>query len=426
MKSDKDHIKNIFSSKLSSFEPDLPDLIWEKIDADLSLLPINKKKATRQTLYKTCTWIAGVAAAVLALYWVFPIQDEEKSGREFFMAQHVDRNKYENKRVAVLDTEQKLQSENRSEKASSSQTNYASPTIQSLGLSENIQEAKLLSDKLEGVIVAKDDQISDNNSEVLAETPEIKDSDFEKKLNEQIAVFEAEGKKLDDMFAVNTVDNVKSRKSNGFQLGVEGGSGFSKSNEDKNKLNSMLPNSPGTVMLRTNKVKMEHHQPITFGIAVNKRINDKISIESGITYTYLSSRIKSDENAEIQQKEMQYLHYLGIPLTVNYTFAEWRKFRFYTSLGGMLQKDFYGRIKSRMSIDGLLETETENEKKISQKNPQFSATATLGASYPIYDKLRVYSNFGGAYYFDAKNEHETIYSDKKWLFNLNLGLKFEF
>ena len=96
----------------------------------------------------------------------------------------------------------------------------------------------------------------------------------------------------------------------------------------------------------------------------------------------------------------------------------------------MIEKDIYGDYRSMgESVSDELGTEAREmiTKKISQKNPQFSVNAGFGASYPLYKGMSLYGRFGGTYYFDAKNyEHKTIYSDKKIMLDLNVGVRFDF
>lgn len=94
----------------------------------------------------------------------------------------------------------------------------------------------------------------------------------------------------------------------------------------------------------------------------------------------------------------------------------------------MIEKDVYGNFKqlSEEEIIGNSQSLKREVVKISQRNPQLSLNVGVGLSYPLYNRLRLYGKIGGAYYFNAENEHKTIYSDQKIVLDLNVGLKFEF
>ncbi len=183
-----------------------------------------------------------------------------------------------------------------------------------------------------------------------------------------------------------------------------------------------------TTRTADNLSEMEHDQPVSFGITLSKSIFDNLFIESGLTYTYLSSRLRN-ANANFRIEETQKIHYLGIPVNLNYTLFSVKRFNLYASVGGMLEKDLYGeyrKLGTGETLDFNSTAEEEEVKKISQRNPQLSVNAGVGLSYPLMQHLRIYGKVGGAYYFDAGNEYKTIYSDRKIVMDLNIGLRVEF
>ncbi|MCE5206212.1 MAG: porin family protein [Porphyromonadaceae bacterium] len=194
--------------------------------------------------------------------------------------------------------------------------------------------------------------------------------------------------------------------------------------------NSQLGDS--RMMLTTNNTagnvsEMEHDQPVSFGITVSKSLFDNLSLETGFLYTYLSSKVRNS-GTNFQVQESQHLHYLGIPLNVNYNLFSLKRLDVYASVGGMFEKDVYGeyrRTGEQKSTELNISSEEEIT-KISQRNPQISVNAGLGVSYPVWQNLKLYGKIGGAYYFDANNQYKTIYSDSKIVMDLNVGLRYEF
>ncbi len=177
-----------------------------------------------------------------------------------------------------------------------------------------------------------------------------------------------------------------------------------------------------------NVSEMEHDQPVSFGITVSKSLFDNLSLETGILYTYLSSKARNS-GTNFQVQETQHLHYLGIPLNVNYNLFSLKKLDIYASVGGMLEKDVYGEYRRKGEVKSTelnISSEEEEITKISQSNPQISVNAGVGISYPVWQNLKLYGKIGGAYYFDANNQYKTIYSDSKIVMDLNVGLRYEF
>ena len=175
---------------------------------------------------------------------------------------------------------------------------------------------------------------------------------------------------------------------------------------------------------------MEHNQPVSFGLTVSKTLIDGLYLETGLVYSYLYSRSKNTSTA-LQNRQTQSLHYLGIPLNINYNLFNIKNLNVYTSVGGMIEKDVYGRFGfseegESPTIDDPMKSRVWENDPISQRNPQLSVNAGLGLSYPLYRDFKLYGKIGGAYYFDAKNDYKTIYSDSKIVMDLSIGIRYEF
>ena len=88
-------------------------------------------------------------------------------------------------------------------------------------------------------------------------------------------------------------------------------------------------------------VDYEHHQPVSFGLSVRKSLPKGFSVETGLTYTLLSSDIKRQGDTKMQSQK---LHYIGIPVRGNWNFLEKKYFTLYVSAGGMVEKCVYGKL----------------------------------------------------------------------------------
>lgn len=438
MKTEKDHITNIFSSKLNGFEVDLPPSLWGKIESDLPARP-SMRLSVRKNTYRTLSWTAVAAAIVVAVLYLVPQPDQKVCEAQLINSQALERTPLFSK---IKDRYQTKVTEK-----TPIQQLSATPLVASLGQKQTPQPSKVTakpsvvatseyqSFAVETIIdtVASDRTQYSANTDAKETNFEPADPNFEKELQAKIAAFAASGENTNNILADNNGHTSKANKNSGqgFGLGLEGGGGIL--SRSQNIVNSLPYSSPDALVkpskmneMINQEYKLEHHQPISFGIAVNKRITNRVSLESGLVYTYVWANIRSVSSSVYNQNDRQIFHYLGVPLAVNYKLIEWKKAQLYTSLGGMIQKDFYGKITSNTSIDDLIGSDHKSQRDISQSKPQFSATALLGVSYPLYNKLSVYSTFGGAYYFKANNDYETIFSDRPWLFNVNLGIKFGF
>ncbi|WP_242034327.1 hypothetical protein [Dysgonomonas sp. BGC7] len=415
---EKDKIKDLFSSKLSNFEPDVPASVWGGLDQILSNQPAPSVDASsassssssgsatatavgKASLIKTIAIAVGVAAAVVTGVLLIPGTEEPVAIEPKVVAEDA----FEPETVQDEDT-------------ISIEEFIKSPVRKKV----IVEQKTLLADvpvQMSAMPIAKDDSIS--------EVPE-KENKIEEL--EKPAIAEAK------------VILPKKNRSKGFSLGVAASANLLSENVSEQG-GSLLFSHPirteafnRALVKENSNFNLKHRQPISFGVTISKEIYPRLSVETGIVYTYLSSKITSNSSFNIE--ESQYFNYLGIPLSLNYTFYELGKARFYLSVGGMIQKDINGKYVSDMkiSIKGVSIPMMEPSvyysepyyirESVKQSNPQLSAHTTLGVAYPIYKKLYLYGTIGGAYYFDAGNKYSTIYSDRKTQLNLNMGLKFDF
>lgn len=165
----------------------------------------------------------------------------------------------------------------------------------------------------------------------------------------------------------------------------------------------------------------DHKRPLKVGLAVSYRVNDRLSVQTGVTYAYLRSTITtSDYDGTTTSK--QRLHYVGVPVTVNYSL--WRKKRLsvYVSGGGEVQQLVSGHAKETIEhYDG---NPTHDEKHVSDHRPQFSVTAAAGAEYRLLPHVGAYVEPCASYHFDNGSDVRNYYKDKKLNFGVGVGLRF--
>lgn len=144
---------------------------------------------------------------------------------------------------------------------------------------------------------------------------------------------------------------------------------------------------------------IHHYQPIRFGISLRYRFNNHWSIESGFSYTRLSSDISTTTNGKTTVTE-QHLNYIGLPLNISYDLWKNNHFGLYVTTGGMIEK----------SLD---------------TSPwQFSLNGAVGAEYKLTNFFSLYAEPGLGYYFKDGSTTPTIYQDHPLNFNFSLGLRF--
>lgn len=164
---------------------------------------------------------------------------------------------------------------------------------------------------------------------------------------------------------------------------------------------------------RNQQVNAKHHAPVSVGLQVAFGIAPRLSLSTGMVYTRTSSDFYPYAPGS-SYKVHQVLHYVGIPVGLNYEFWQSGGFHAYVMAGA--EADY--NVKN--------DTEEEGVKKENAKRDrvQFSGKASLGAQYDITPKVGLYIEPGAKYYFDNGSHVENTFKDKKLNFNLQFGLRF--
>ena len=169
------------------------------------------------------------------------------------------------------------------------------------------------------------------------------------------------------------------------------------------------------------KTEYKHRLPVRVGINVAYRLTDRLSVESGVSYTRLSSD-KKDGTKDNYSSGSQKLDYIGVPLNVKYRAFGYRRLSVYASAGLLTEKCVSGKTTHEYVISG--EKKKHEAEDVAEKPWQLSVNAALGAQLDVLRNVGVYVEPGVSYYFDDRSPLSTIYKEKPLNFNLNLGVRY--
>lgn len=170
---------------------------------------------------------------------------------------------------------------------------------------------------------------------------------------------------------------------------------------------------PSKVSARTADPTYSHRLPVTLGVNVGVKLPYKLSLETGLTYTYLYSEYKIPQN--YVTKGTQSLYYLGIPVNLAYDIAEWKSLRFYAAAGTRLDINLKAKQKS-------YQLNEEYPHSFRDKKPVWSLRAKAGVAIKVLDWLQIYGEPGVAHYF-YNGDIRSYWSDNTLTFDLNFGLR---
>lgn len=150
-----------------------------------------------------------------------------------------------------------------------------------------------------------------------------------------------------------------------------------------------------------------HHQPLSFGLSVRKEFAHGLSLESGVNYTLLWSDVRMQSSREdISQK----LHFIGVPLRLNWQFLETGRFSMYVGAGGMLEK----------CVSAKFGTKSVDEPKV-----QWSVAGAVGAQYRLGNYVGLYFEPEVSHYF-TETTLRTSRTDSSLSLTLRLGVRLSF
>ena len=164
---------------------------------------------------------------------------------------------------------------------------------------------------------------------------------------------------------------------------------------------------------RNQQGKAKHHAPVSVGLQVAFGIAPRLSLSTGLVYTRTSSDFYPYAPGSSYNVH-QVLHYVGIPVGLNYEFWQSGGFHAYVMAGA--EADY--NVKNDTEEEGVKKEDAKRDRV------QFSGKASLGAQYDITSKVGLYIEPGAKYYFDNGSHVENTFKDKKLNFNLQFGLRF--
>lgn len=155
------------------------------------------------------------------------------------------------------------------------------------------------------------------------------------------------------------------------------------------------------------KSSFRHHLPLSFGLSFRKEFAYGLSLDCGLNYTLLRSEVRLPYSSE---EVGQTLHFIGVPLRLNWQFVERGPFSAYLGGGGMVEKCVAARLGSE---------------SVGEKALQWSLAAALGAQYRLGNHVALYFEPEVSCYL-TDTELRTSRTDTSPTLTLRLGMRFAF
>lgn len=206
------------------------------------------------------------------------------------------------------------------------------------------------------------------------------------------------------------------KKDWAFSLAYSGAIG--QENRFKRFIPDISSGIPGQDMEENESIK--HYIPLTIGFSVSRSISCRWSLESGLRYTYLRTDILT-ENKYNRSEEVQKIHYIGVPLKLNYKAYRNNRISMYGHAGFILDIPVNGTC-SRYVYNSA-EASPSIDKSGLEVPLQWSVEGGIGIQYQFTPSISIYAEPSFNYYFNSGTGINTIRQDKPLEVSIPIGLR---
>lgn len=161
--------------------------------------------------------------------------------------------------------------------------------------------------------------------------------------------------------------------------------------------------------------------PASIGIGARIMFSDRWSMSAGVNYSQLT---RSFDGAYFNNSDMfvrgrvkNNVRYIGIPVNVYYNVISNDVFDFYALAGGSVEKCISNSF--RLPYEGK-----DITYKGDHEGLQYSAALGIGVQFNLTDHVGLYID-PSARYWMGKNQPKSIRTQQPFMFNIELGLRFE-
>jgi len=451
---------NNLRSRMDDHEEDVPEGLWDDIKDELfsgeenSIIPgfipevqdgEAKKDIGRKILFYR---VGGIAAAIAILFLLTKIWPQNDPERRMSQKSEGVRNEEEKNSLKPIETEQSPSNDIKSGTEA-----FLADNILNTGSTEKIAAQRYAERRGENQ-VENNQKIKDifklpsasesfqQESRVAYNVPSIDDTVKEtaKEQTSDEVLFKEEKPK--EVYAENAKHGTsKSRDKKSWMLSLLTGNMASNSaeqqfpgyasitgkamNVEQVFMASDYHDDPLMAILLANQsqpveARIRHKVPVTFGLSLYYNLGKRWGIGTGLNYTKLASELHSGSDNNYIKGD-QTVHYIGIPVQVNYNVIQKGRFTGYITGGVLVEKPISGSVTTSYVVND--EVKESSKERLDHKPFQFSVNAAAGLQLKIVDKIGVYAEPGIGYHFKEETAPNTIYKEKPLHFNMKFGIR---
>ena len=157
--------------------------------------------------------------------------------------------------------------------------------------------------------------------------------------------------------------------------------------------------------------KYTHEIPVSIGVSARFRLTDRLSVNTGLNYTrYNSTRNRTYHNTSRSESARQSVHYLGIPVRLDWMLVNRKHFNFYMGAGMQMDKCLYA---------------TVGDERLHEKQFLFGVNGSMGFQFNIVPMVGLYFEPDFSYSLN-EGSLQTFRTREPFMISARAGLRFTF
>lgn len=174
---------------------------------------------------------------------------------------------------------------------------------------------------------------------------------------------------------------------------------------------------------RESSTEARHRQLFRVQLGISYPFSQRWSIGSGISYSLLQSEY-STVSGETRTLTTRQLHYLGVPLTIQFKALEFKRLSIIAEAGPMFETAIGSNVWTNSYVGEM--PASRQLDFVEAKDFQWSLTAGLGVQYQLFRYGALFVQPGLSWHLAGSGNVESIYTQRPLAFDLSFGYRFTF
>ena len=185
----------------------------------------------------------------------------------------------------------------------------------------------------------------------------------------------------------------------------------------------MVKSGITTQMLSRNRpssTEERHRQLFRMTLGVNYEFLPRWSIGTGLSYSILRSDYTT-LSGTTETQTTRHMHYLGIPLNLQFRVLEWKRFSVYVNAGPMVETAVGASVKTLSYVSGFLASDQQENRDC--RDWRWSVNAGAGVQLRLFRNGALFVQPGISWHIPGNGSVESAYTARPLAFAMDFGFR---